>query len=85
MFIVADMVICRITEEHLWESTQLGCYSPQTLLNTLVYFNTKYFLLDTVQAHLNLTFSAIERSKDNQMRKLSLKRAILGRGWFMGR
>ena len=35
-------------EEHLWESKQLGAHSPQVLLNTLVYFNTKYFQLKTV-------------------------------------
>ena len=41
--------VTRIEEEHLWESKQLGAHSPQVLLNTLVYFNTKYFQLKTVQ------------------------------------
>ena len=36
---------CRIEEEHLWEAKQLGAHSPQVLLNTLIYFNTKYFML----------------------------------------
>ena len=35
----------RIEEEHLWEAKQLGAHSPQVLLNTLIYFNTKYFML----------------------------------------
>ena len=41
--------VTRIEEEHLWESKQLGAHSPQVLLNTLVYFNTKYFQLKTVK------------------------------------
>ena len=41
--------VTRIEEEHLWESKQLGAHSPQVLLNTLVYFNTKYFQLKTVR------------------------------------
>ena len=32
---------------------------PQVLLNTLVYFNTKYFQLKTVDMHLKLSFSHI--------------------------
>ena len=40
--------VTRIEEEHLWESKQLGAHSPQALLNTIVYFNTKYFQLKTV-------------------------------------
>ena len=35
----------RIEEEHLWEAKQLGAHSPQVLLNTLIYFNTKFFML----------------------------------------
>ena len=67
--------VTRIEEEHLWESKQLGAHSPQVLLNTLVYFNTKYFQLKTVRGtqwcfilliisyqvdqHLKLSFSHI--------------------------
>lgn len=51
--------VTRIEEEHLWESKQLGCHSPQVLLNTLVYFNTKYFMLKTVDQHKRLSFSHI--------------------------
>ena len=32
-------------EEKLWELEELGSHSPQVLLNTLVYFNTKLFHL----------------------------------------
>ena len=35
-------------QENSRESKQLGAHSPQVLLNTLVYFNTKYFQLKTV-------------------------------------
>ncbi|XP_023330096.1 glutamine-rich protein 1-like, partial [Eurytemora carolleeae] len=51
--------VTRIEEEHLWESKQLGAHSPHVLLNTLVYFNTKYFQLKGVDAHLKLSFSHI--------------------------
>jgi len=51
--------VTRIEEEHLWEAKQLGAHSPQVLLNTLVYFNTKYFQLKTVDMHLKLSFSHI--------------------------
>ena len=53
------MLVCRIEEEHLWESKQLGAHSPHVLLNTLIYFNTKHFMLRTPQEHLNLSFSHI--------------------------
>jgi Domain of unknown function (DUF3504) len=46
-------------EEHLWESRQLGAHSPQVLLSTLVYFNTKHFMLTTADSHLSLSFSNI--------------------------
>merc|ERR1719259_1100964 len=43
--------VTRIEEEHLWEAKQLGAHSPQVLLNTLVYFNTKYFMLRSAEDH----------------------------------
>jgi Domain of unknown function (DUF3504) len=55
----AGLLVCRIEEEHLWESKQLGAHSPHVLLNTLIYFNTKYFMLRTPTEHLNLSFSHI--------------------------
>ncbi|XP_076373398.1 zinc finger protein without children isoform X3 [Tachypleus tridentatus] len=51
--------VSRVEEEVLWESRQLGAHSPHVLLNTLMYFNTKYFLLTTVDDHMQLSFSHI--------------------------
>jgi len=53
------MIVCRVSEEHLWEARLLGAHSPRVLLNTLVYFNTKYFMLQTAENHLALSFSNI--------------------------
>ncbi|KAL4233534.1 hypothetical protein ACF0H5_008215 [Mactra antiquata] len=55
----AGQLVCRIEEEHLWESKQLGAHSPHVLLNSLVYFNTKYFMLKTSDDHLKLSFTHI--------------------------
>lgn len=51
--------VTRIEEEHLWEAKQLGAHSPQVLLNTLIYFNTKFFMLKTLDTHKKLSFSHI--------------------------
>ncbi|XP_049677180.1 zinc finger MYM-type protein 4 isoform X1 [Accipiter gentilis] len=51
----------RIEEEHLWECKQLGAYSPIVLLNTLLFFNTKYFQLKNVSEHLKLSFAHVRR------------------------
>lgn len=59
MFATCDNVITRVEEEHLWESKQLGPHSPATLIATLIYFNTKYFNLTTVEEHMQLSFSNI--------------------------
>ncbi|CAH1401897.1 unnamed protein product [Nezara viridula] len=58
-FANSSSVITRVEEEHLWESKQLGPHSPATLLATLIYFNTKYFNLTTVEEHMQLSFSHI--------------------------
>ena len=34
--IISGLLVCRIEEEILWESKQLGAHSPHVLLNTLV-------------------------------------------------
>ncbi|XP_014667450.1 PREDICTED: LOW QUALITY PROTEIN: zinc finger MYM-type protein 3-like [Priapulus caudatus] len=52
-------VLGRIEEEILWESRQLGAHSPNVLLNTLMYFNSKYFHLKDVAEHMQLSFSQI--------------------------
>ncbi|XP_063885994.1 zinc finger MYM-type protein 3-like isoform X2 [Scylla paramamosain] len=51
--------VTRITESMLWECRQLGAHTPQVLLNTLFYFNTKVFKLKTVEEHQALSFSHI--------------------------
>ena len=51
--------VTRIEEEHLWECKQLGAHSPQVLLNTLIYFNAKYFMMKTNEDHAKLSFSHI--------------------------
>uniref|UniRef100_A0A3Q3EU07 Glutamine rich 1 n=1 Tax=Labrus bergylta TaxID=56723 RepID=A0A3Q3EU07_9LABR len=50
-----------VTEEMLWECKQLGAHSPSTLLTTLMFFNTKYFQLKTVDQHLKVAFSKVLR------------------------
>ncbi|KAJ1161858.1 hypothetical protein NDU88_002339 [Pleurodeles waltl] len=50
-----------ITEDMLWKCKQLGAHSPTTLLFTLMFFNTKYFILETVKQHLQLSFSKITK------------------------
>ncbi|KAJ1111043.1 hypothetical protein NDU88_008381 [Pleurodeles waltl] len=50
-----------VTEEMLWECKQLGAHSPATLLTTLMFFNTKYFQLKTVDQHMKLAFSKVLR------------------------
>lgn len=52
-------LVCRIEEEHLWECKQLGAHSPHVLLNTLIYFNTKHFLLRKPDDHVKLSFTHI--------------------------
>ncbi|XP_028849656.1 glutamine-rich protein 1-like [Denticeps clupeoides] len=50
-----------VTEEMLWECKQLGAHSPSTLLTTLMFFNTKYFQLMSVDQHLKVAFSKVLR------------------------
>nr|XP_015219584.1 PREDICTED: zinc finger MYM-type protein 2 [Lepisosteus oculatus] len=54
-------LFCRIEEQYLWSSKQFGDHSPMVLLCTLVYFNTKYFGLRTVEQHLRLSFVNVYR------------------------
>ncbi|XP_049805322.1 uncharacterized protein LOC126248409 [Schistocerca nitens] len=55
----SDEIATRVMEEHLWESKQLGAHSPDVLLTTLMFFNTKYFNLVTVDDHMQLSFAHI--------------------------
>ena len=49
----------RVEEQSLWSSRQLGQQSPAALLRSLVYLNTKYFGLRTVEQHLRLSFANV--------------------------
>ncbi|KAJ8409903.1 hypothetical protein AAFF_G00209440 [Aldrovandia affinis] len=56
----------RVEEQALWSSRQLGQHSPMALLRSLVYLNTKYFGLRTVDQHLRLSFGKVyDQRKDN--------------------
>lgn len=55
------LIFSRVEEEHLWECKQLGVYSPFVLLNTLMFFNTKYFGLRCVDEHMSLSFTTVVR------------------------
>eukprot|EP00079_Xenopus_tropicalis_P038362 XP_017952133.1 PREDICTED: zinc finger MYM-type protein 3 isoform X2 [Xenopus tropicalis] len=63
----------RVQEEHLWDCKQLGVYSPFVLLNTLMYFNTKFFGLRTAEEHMQLSFSNVVRHS----RKCSTNRGTI--------
>uniref|UniRef100_A0A8C5RKP3 Zinc finger MYM-type containing 3 n=1 Tax=Laticauda laticaudata TaxID=8630 RepID=A0A8C5RKP3_LATLA len=54
-------VFSRVEEEHLWDCKQLGVYSPFVLLNTLMFFNTKFFGLQTAEEHMQLSFTNVVR------------------------
>lgn len=58
---VVGYVHSRVEEEYLWECKQLGAFSPSVLLNTLVYFCTKYFSFKTIAQHRRLSFAHIMR------------------------
>ncbi|KAL1256000.1 hypothetical protein QQF64_014061 [Cirrhinus molitorella] len=56
----------RVEEYHLWDCKQLGAFSPGVLLNTLLYFFTKYFNYRTVEQHRRLSFGHIKRYSRGQ-------------------
>ncbi|KAJ8246738.1 hypothetical protein GJAV_G00254830 [Gymnothorax javanicus] len=49
----------RVEEQALWSCSQLGEHSPTALLRSLVYLNTKYLGLRTVEEHQRLSFSNV--------------------------
>ncbi|XP_071349864.1 transcriptional regulator QRICH1-like [Trachinotus anak] len=73
-----------VTEEMLWECKQLGAHSPATLLTTLMYFNTKYFHLITVEQHMKVAFSKVLRhtrkNPTNAKDKATSIRLLKGQG-----
>ncbi|XP_043548637.1 zinc finger MYM-type protein 2 [Chiloscyllium plagiosum] len=64
-------IFSRVEEDYLWKCKQLGPQSPFVLLNTLLYFNTKYFGLRTIEQHMRLSFANIvkqwNRNSDNSV------------------
>ncbi|KAK3525450.1 hypothetical protein QTP86_031539 [Hemibagrus guttatus] len=56
----------RVEEEYLWECKQLGAFSPSVLLNTLLYFCTKFFNFKTIAQHRRLSFAHIMRCTRSQ-------------------
>ncbi|XP_069468475.1 zinc finger MYM-type protein 3 isoform X2 [Ambystoma mexicanum] len=68
-----SLLFSRVEEEHLWDCKQLGVYSPFVLLNTLMFFNTKYFGLRTPEDHMQLSFTNVVR----QSRKCSTSRGTI--------
>lgn len=60
-YLVEGSIFSRVEEDYLWRIQQLGSHSPVALLNTLFYFNTKYFGLKTVEQHLRLSFGTVCR------------------------
>uniref|UniRef100_A0A8C1SD94 Zinc finger MYM-type protein 4-like n=1 Tax=Cyprinus carpio TaxID=7962 RepID=A0A8C1SD94_CYPCA len=56
----------RVEEYHLWDCKQLGAFSPGVLLNTLLYFFTKYFNYKTAEQHRRLSFGHIVRCSQSK-------------------
>ncbi|KAM6974370.1 zinc finger MYM-type protein 4-like [Tautogolabrus adspersus] len=50
-----------VEEEFLWDCKQLGAYSPIVLINTLLFFCSKYLGFTTVEQHRQLSFGHIVR------------------------
>ena len=46
-----------IDEDLLYDVHQLGILTPWSLLTTLIYTNTKYFNLKTVESHMTISFA----------------------------
>lgn len=50
-----------LKESHLWECQQLGVDSPIVLVFTMLYFNTKYYRLYTVEQHQQMAFTHLQK------------------------
>lgn len=59
VFLCSGSLWGRVEESFLWSSRQLGEHSPSVLLRSLVYLNTKYFGLRTVDQHMRLSFGNV--------------------------
>ncbi len=64
--VCSGYVHSRVEEEYLWDCKQLGAFSPGVLLNTLIYFFTKYFNYRTAEQHRRLSFGHIKRYSRGQ-------------------
>ncbi|XP_074917779.1 zinc finger MYM-type protein 2 isoform X5 [Chelonoidis abingdonii] len=69
-------IFSRVEEDYLWRIKQLGSHSPFALLNTLFYFNTKYFGLKTVEQHLRLSFGTVFRQWKKNPRTMDSKACL---------
>ncbi|XP_067418939.1 zinc finger MYM-type protein 2 isoform X4 [Emydura macquarii macquarii] len=69
-------IFSRVEEDYLWRIKQLGSHSPVALLNTLFYFNTKYFGLKTVEQHLRLSFGTVFRQWKKNPRTMDSKACL---------
>ncbi|XP_077487957.1 zinc finger protein without children isoform X2 [Amblyomma americanum] len=69
-----------IREEVLWQARQFGDHSPLVLLNTLMYFNVKYFRLHTVEQHLQLSLADVteQEEKGPEGQPLKILRSTAG-------
>ncbi|KAG5889942.1 hypothetical protein JTB14_018837 [Gonioctena quinquepunctata] len=68
----SHFIITRVEEEHLWETRQLGCHSPYILLNTLIYFNTKYYFRSTVDEHMELSFYHVMKTHRKNSKSVNM-------------
>lgn len=73
----ASVTSC-LKEEFLFDCQQLGVQSPLVLVFTMVYFNTKFFRLYTVEQHEKLSFSSVRRvSRKGAAGKVSSVQLVL--------
>lgn len=61
----SKFVITRVEEQYLWESHQLGTFSPKIVLFSLIYLNTINFKLDTLAKHLEISFGRMIKGNKN--------------------
>ncbi|CAF1459040.1 unnamed protein product, partial [Adineta ricciae] len=54
---ITNNYVSLITEDILYDARQLGNLTPWSLLTTLIYINTKYFNLKTVESHMAISFA----------------------------
>jgi len=55
--VLANTYVSLIDEDLLYDVHQLGILTPWSLLTTLLYTNSKYFNLKTVESHMAISFA----------------------------